>query len=72
MLQCILATDMARHMNDLNELKAIAEVVPSGTKLLPEGLDEDEKENRITKMLELTLHASDVSFLARPREVQAL
>ena len=69
MLQCILATDMARHMNDLNELKAIMEVVPSGSELLPAGLDEEEREKRRTKMLELTLHASDISFLARPREV---
>ena len=35
MCQCILATDMARHMGDLNDLKALTEEIPSGTEVIP-------------------------------------
>lgn len=72
MCQCILATDMARHMADLNDLKALAEEIPTGTQILPAGLPIEEQERRRKKLLELTMHASDISFLARPRDAQEL
>lgn len=56
-------------MNDLNELKALVEEIPAGTQVMPPGIDIIEQERRKTKLLELTMHASDISFLARPREV---
>ena len=65
MQQCIYATDMGRHMNDLNELKALVESIPEEAPLMPSKLDEAEKDKRRTQMLELTMHASDISFLAR-------
>ena len=67
MSECIFATDMARHMNDLNELKALVEAIPSGTPVLTPGLEIEEQERRRKKLLELTLHASDISNHARPR-----
>jgi len=69
MQQCIYATDMVRHMSDLNELKALVESIPAGTPLIPEGLDEEHKEKRKTRMLDLAIHTSDISFLARPMKV---
>ena len=74
MRECILATDMARHMADLNDLKALVEQNsdnPQQTLLSP-ALDPSERERRRTKLLELTIHASDISNLARPREAQEL
>lgn len=68
MCECILATDMARHMNDLNDLKALVEEIPNSAPILPPGLEIEEQERRRKKLLELTLHASDVSNLARSRE----
>ena len=46
MQQCIYATDMGRHMNDLNELKALVESIPEGADLMPTKLDEAEKDHR--------------------------
>ena len=46
MCQCILATDMARHMADLNDLKALVEEIPSGEPVLPPGLPFEEQERR--------------------------
>ena len=42
------------------------EDIPAGTPILPESLDEVTHESRKTKFLELVVHASDISFLARP------
>lgn len=72
MMHCIFATDMARHMNDLNEIKAMFEEIPEGSPILPEGLTETEIENRRQKLIELTVHASDISFLIRPAEAQKM
>ena len=73
MCECILATDMARHMSDLNDLRALVEQQGSSENLLAPGvLDPGERERRRTKLLELTIHASDISNLARPREAQEL
>ena len=67
MQQCIYSTDMSRHVKDLNEVKALLEQIPEGTPILPLGLEEAEQENRKSKFLELVVHASDISFLSRPR-----
>ena len=61
---------MARHVSDLNELKAITEGLPPGAPIIPTDLPYDEKERRRQKLLELAVHASDISFLSRPLEVQ--
>ena len=42
MSQCIFATDMARHMSDLNDLKELTELIPSGESILPPGLEIEE------------------------------
>jgi len=60
---------MSRHISDLNEVKALVESIPAGTPLIPEGLDKEHREKRKTKMLDLAIHASDISFLARPKKV---
>ena len=65
-----MATDMSRHMTDLNEVKAICEQVPVGGKILPDDLPSEEREKRRQKVLELVVHASDISFLARPTEAR--
>lgn len=44
------------------------EDIPQGSPILPEGLSEAEIENRRQKLTELTVHASDISFLTRPLE----
>jgi len=67
-----MATDMARHMTDLNEIKELIEQVPKGTAILPEGLADDERERRRTMMMCNTLHLADISFLARPFEAQQI
>ena len=66
MQRCIYATDMARHMPDLKDVQAILEEIPAGTALLHDELDSEIKETRKSKFLELVVHASDISFLARP------
>ena len=69
MQQCILATDMSRHMSDLNSLKAPMEKVnEEGGAILPQELSEEEKESRRSEILELIVHASDISFLSRTFE----
>ena len=65
---CILATDMSRHISDLNEMKDILESIPEGDSLISEELSEEEKEKRRAKVCELMVHASDISFLARTFE----
>ena len=66
-----MATDMSRHMGDINELKAICEEISAGDgQLLPDQINAEEKEKRKKKVLELVVHASDISFLARPREAR--
>ena len=70
MQQCIYATDMSRHMADLNELKTIMEEIPQGTPILADDLPFEQKEMRRGKFLELAVHASDISFLSRPMEAQ--
>ena len=70
MMLCILATDMARHMKDLNEIKLICEELDEGASILSNELPADEVENRRDKFLELVVHASDISFLSRPKKVQ--
>ena len=72
MEQCILATDMSRHMDDLNNLKEITENMTSGEEILTPDLTKEERERRRTKCLELCVHASDISFLARPFGAQKL
>lgn len=70
MQQCILATDMARHMTDLNEVRAICEEIAPGTPILPQDLPLEAKERRRSKLLELAVHASDISFLTRPSKAR--
>ena len=70
MQQCIYATDMARHMNDLNELKAMLAECEDASSMLTSEADDNTKETRKRKMLELTVHASDISWLSRPMETQ--
>ena len=65
---CILATDMARHMKDLTEMKDILESIPEGESLISDQMSEEEKEKRRAKVCELVVHASDISFLARTWE----
>lgn len=60
---------MARHMDDLTEIRAITAEVPSGSQLLPPDFSAEQVEKRKTKLLELTVHASDISFLARQQDV---
>ena len=38
---CILATDMARHMKDLTEMKDILESIPEGDPLISDEMDEE-------------------------------
>ena len=63
---------MARHMSDINEIKTMLDEIPEGTPIISEDLPEEEKEKRKKRLLELTVHASDISFLARPQEAQRL
>ena len=71
MQSCILATDMAKHMGDLNEVKNIlAEHVAGGKRLVdPEVMDEQALVKRQQTFLDLAVHASDISFLARSTSV---
>ena len=62
---CILATDMSRHISDLSEMKDIMESIPEGASLISDEMSEEEKEKRRSKVCELIVHASDISFLAR-------
>ncbi len=55
-------------MNDLNSLKAMLEEIPEGGQILPANLTSEEKENRRSRVLELCVHASDISFLSRTLE----
>ena len=57
---------MAKHMEDINNLKLLMEEIPEGTPILPDGLESEEVEKRRKGMIQLTLHASDISFLTRP------
>ena len=69
MQQCILATDMSRHMSDLNSLKTLMEKIgEGGGKVLPPALPDEEKESRRSEILELIVHAADISFLSRTME----
>jgi len=72
MQSCIYATDMAKHMSIINDIKTIVEVPAAAAafELLPEGLQEAQKKLRTKLALELVVHASDLSFLGRPTEVQ--
>ena len=72
MKQCILATDMTRHMDDLNKIKAITERIVDGQPILTDDLTAEEREERRSAVLELSVHSSDISFLARPFETQRL
>ena len=71
MVSHILATDMAKHMGDLNEVKNIlAEHVAGGKRLVdPEVMDEQALVKRQQTFLDLAVHASDISFLARSTSV---
>ena len=59
---------MAAHMDDIQSLQALIAEIPEGTPALPEGMSEVEKESRRKSLIQLTLHASDISFLTRPWE----
>lgn len=72
MQQCIFATDMAKHIEDIKNLKALIEEIPAGAPILTDGLSPDDVEKRRKGLLQLTLHASDISFLTRPWHAQKL
>ena len=55
-------------MDDIQSLQALIAEIPEGTPALPEGMSEVEKESRRKSLIQLTLHASDISFLTRPWE----
>ena len=57
---------MGRHMKDLGELKTLIEGLPETGIMFTNDLEESVKKTRKRKMLELTVHASDISWLARP------
>ena len=57
MQSCVLATDMARHMDDLKRVQAAVEE--------NEGKDKDGKSYDTQMILDLAVHASDVSFHGR-------
>ena len=63
---------MAKHMEDIKNLKALMEEIPEGSPILPDGLNQNDTERRRKGMIQLTLHASDISFLTRPWEAQSL
>lgn len=64
MQSCILATDMARHMGDLAELKSlVTEGKPAS--LIDPDMDADAKFKRQQKFLDMAMHSSDISFLCR-------
>ena len=48
------------------------EEIPEGTPILPDGLASEDVEKRRKGMIQLTLHASDISFLTRPWDAQTL
>ena len=61
---------MAKHMDDINNLNVLLAEIPAGTPILPDGLSDVDCERRRKEIIQLTLHASDISFLMRPWETQ--
>ena len=59
---------MAKHMDDIKSLQALIEEIPAGTPIIHDNLSQAEVEKRRKGMMQLTLHASDISFLTRPFE----
>ena len=70
MLDCILATDNAKHEDLKNETKAILDSIPAGAPIISDDLSEEEKERRKSKVCELVVHASDISYMTRTTGVQ--
>ena len=74
MMSSILATDMARHMTDLNEIKEFIAGLKEGDSLIEQtDMDTENREQIVEKnkqrFLDLAVHASDVSFLCRKLNV---